>query len=228
MSASSMQAARFPVLALCLFWLAACGEWNSDTAALTARSASAAQGPDCSSCHGYPLKDFNHDYHLNKATGNVDLNGRITCVDCHSQSIHWTPVTLFDTVYEEPDGEQWRTLDNPKATDTTKDGMVIRSLSLLKVDTLSRHLATPQPERPGAKPLFTEFVTALAHMNQQVDVVFDSKNSRPSKYNGDSASYNPTQETCSAVACHPSVKPYSWGSVAKGLPELKNKDPENP
>ena len=46
---------------------------------------------------------------------------------------------------------------------------------------------------------------------------------REVQFGGDSATYNPTQESCSAVACHPGSGPkvYSWGSVAKGLPELK-------
>jgi hypothetical protein len=210
---------------LCAAGLSGCGEWNGDAGDLTARSASAAQAPDCASCHGYPLKDRNHDYHLFKAGGSYDLNGEITCVDCHSRSIRWSAATLFDTVYEHPTGERWNTLDHPNAGDKTTDGIVIRSMNLLEIDTLNRHVAAPAPARPGATPLFQEYLTALAHLNGQVDVSFDGKNSTPGKFGGDSASYNPERETCSAVACHPgTTKVYSWGSVAKGLPELKDKE----
>jgi hypothetical protein len=208
--------------------LVACGELNPDTAALTARSAAPAAGSDCAACHGYPLKDKNHDYHLFEAGGNIQLNGAITCVDCHSQSIRYTEATLYDTVYEDTTGEQWRTLDKPGPLDTTRGGTVIRTLALLMVDTLHRHIGVPSPARPGPAPAFQEYLTALAHMNQAVDVRFDSKNSNPARFNGDSASYNPSRETCSAVACHPGNKPYSFGSVAKGLPELKDLEEEEP
>jgi hypothetical protein len=213
---------RYLILTSCLAWLAGCGVWKTDTEALTSRSTAMAEGPDCASCHGYPLKDFNHEYHLFKAGGSRDLNGEITCLECHSQSIQYKDVTLVDSVYEDPIGQQWMTLEFPNPGDKTDSGDVIRNLPLLRVDTLYRHVPTAQPARPGPKPLFREFVTALAHMNGQVDVRFDAKSSRPGKFNGDSASYNPTQETCSAVACHPGPKVYSWGSVAKGLPELKD------
>jgi hypothetical protein len=69
-------------------------------------------------------------------------------------------------------------------------------------------------------------MTALAHMNRKVDVLFDARNSDSARFNGERASFNPKQETCSAVACHPGDKPYSFGSVAKGLPELKDQREE--
>jgi hypothetical protein len=77
------------------------------------------------------------------------------------------------------------------------------------------------PDRPGAFPDFQEYVTSLAHMNGKVDVAFDPRNSDTAKFNGNSASWNPKQETCSAVACHPGPSAvYSFGSKAKNLPEI--------
>lgn len=205
-------------------WLSSCDKLDGDPAELTARSAAPAAAPDCASCHGYPLQDLNHDYHLFRAGGNRDLNGDITCLDCHSRSLHAVAVVLFDTLYETPEGEKYGTVDFPNANDTTKGkpSFVIRSLPLVEIDTLHRNRPVPLGARPGSKPLFQEYVTALAHMNRVVDVDFDSRNSDTLRFRGQKAAYNPAQETCSAVACHPGNKPYSFGSVAKGLPELKD------
>jgi hypothetical protein len=206
--------------------LSACNGWVEDPADLTARSTASAAGPDCASCHGYPLKDLNHDYHLFDAAGNRDLNGKITCLDCHSQSLRSAAVVLFDSLYETPEGEKYGTVDFPNANDTTKGrpSFVIRSLPLVRIDTLLQNHPVPLDARPGSKPLFQEYVTALAHMNRKVDVDFDSRNSDTARFLGQRAAYNPARETCSAVACHPGDKPYSFGSVAKGLPEWKDQE----
>lgn len=224
----NLPVARTLLLGACLSWLAACGELKGDAAALTARSAAPMEGLDCAACHGYPLKDLNHDYHLFEAVGDRDLNGAITCLDCHSQSLRSAAVVLFDSLYETPEGEKYGTVDNPNPGDTTKGkpSFVIRSLPLFRVDTLRQNHPVPAPKRPGAKPAFQEYLTSLAHMNQKVDVVFDPRMSDTARFQGLSASYNPKQETCSAVACHPGDKPYSFGSVAKNLPELKDQREE--
>jgi len=90
---------------------------------------------------------------------------------------------------------------------------------------LRQNHPVPQPERPGAHPLFQEFVTSLAHLNGTVDVAFDPKNSAPAQYGGDSAGFNPESETCSAVACHPGGKDYRWAAPRKGLPALPEETP---
>lgn len=208
----------FPAAAAAL--LLACGDWKTDPASLTARTAAPAKGPDCASCHGYPLMDRNHQYHLFEAGGNRELNGAITCFDCHSQAIQFRDVVLFDTVYEEPSGERWRTQSHPNPGDTTSSGLVIRSLLLVRVESLPQQHPLPMPARPGSVPAFQEYITTLAHMNGRVDVHFAGRNSRPFLFEGQSASFNPTQETCSAVACHPNPGAYSFGSKAKGLPAL--------
>jgi hypothetical protein len=223
---------RILLLGAGLSWLAACGEFKADTAVLTARSAAPMEGLDCAACHGYPLKDPNHDYHLFEAVGDRDLNGRITCLDCHSQSLRSAAVVLFDSLYETPEGEKYGTVENPNPGDTTtvKGGpnFVIRSLPLVGIDTLRQNHPVAAPARSGAKPAFQEYLTALAHLNQKVDVVFDPRMSDTVRFPGERASYNPKQETCSAVACHPGDKPYSFGSVAKNLPVLKDQREEEP
>jgi hypothetical protein len=216
-----MQRRKLIGLSICATLLGACGDFKMESSALTARTANPGPGPDCASCHGYPLEDYNHEYHLEKTAGNRKLNGKITCLDCHSASIRFRAVTVIDSVFQDTSGEQRPASEYPNASDTTPGGRLVRSLPLLKVDTLLQHRPFPAPDRPGPEPRFQEFITSLAHMNGNVDVVFDSRNSRPEEFDGDSASFNPTQETCSAVACHPGPKTYSWGSTAKGLPVLK-------
>ncbi len=216
------------MLLLAALLLAACGDWKVDSSALTAKTSASADGspvaagPDCASCHGYLLNDIDHTYHLVRTAGDADINGIITCLDCHSTSIRFRAVTLFDSVYEAPDGEKWNTLAHPNPADTTSDGIVIRSLSFLRVDTLPQHQALTMPaQASGTGPRLREYMTGLAHMNGKVDVVFDSRVSRPARFNGQAALFNPTEETCSAVACHPGDKPYRWAAGSKGLPELK-------
>jgi hypothetical protein len=183
---------------------------------------------DCAACHGYPLKDLNHDYHLFEAVGSKYLNGKITCLDCHAQSIRSVSLVLLDSLFEKPDGEMHRTLENPDPAARTPasagDTVTyrIRSLPLFQIDTLRQNHPVAAPARNGAKPAFQEYLTGLAHMNQKVDVVFDPRMSDTARFLGQPASYNPKQESCSAIACHPGNKPYSFGSVAKGLPILKD------
>jgi hypothetical protein len=227
-----LPAARILLLGAGLSWLAACGEFKGDTAVLTARSAAPMEGMDCAACHGYPLKDLNHDYHLFEAVGDRDLNGPITCLDCHSQSLRSVSLVLLDSLFEKPDGEKHSSLENPDpaartpASKTDTVTYLIRSLPLFRVDTLRQNHPVTAPARSGAKPAFQEYLTAMAHMNRKVDVVFDPRISDTARFQGQPASYNPKQETCSAVACHPGEKPYSFGSVAKGLPELKDQREE--
>lgn len=213
---------------IALLILAGCGNWKVDSSELTAKTAASADGnltamgPDCASCHGYLLNDIDHTYHLVRATGNRDVNGYITCLDCHATSIRFRAVTLFDSIYEAPDGEKWGTLAHPNPADTTTDGVVIRTLNFLKVDTLPQHLPLTMPaQSSGPGPQLREYMTGLAHMNGKVEVDFDSRVSSPGRFGGQSALFNPTTETCSAVACHPGDKPYRWAADAKGLPELK-------
>jgi hypothetical protein len=180
----------------------------------------------CDACHAYPLTDRNHDYHLATASASRLLNGPITCLDCHTHSLRSQTVVLFDTVYQDTaTGEKSFTSLHPAATDRNSKGRIIRSLTLIQVDTLRQNHPIAQPDRPGRQPLFQEYVTSLAHLNGVVDVAFNPKNSDPALYGGDSARFNPAQETCSAVACHPGGKDYRWAAPQKGLPRLPEETP---
>jgi hypothetical protein len=179
----------------------------------------------CDACHAYPLTDRNHDYHLTTASSNRLLNGPITCLDCHTRSLRGQVVVSFDTVYQDTaTGEKSFTSLHPGAAERNSDGRIIRSLTLIQVDTLRQNHPIAQPGRPGARPLFQEYVTALAHLNGSVDVAFDPKNSDPALY-GDSARFDPQMETCSAVACHPGGVDYRWAAPNKGLPRLPEETP---
>jgi hypothetical protein len=207
-------------------FIIACGEWKSSTEALSSKKTSSPLGMACDACHAYPLTDRNHDYHLTIASPNRLLNGPITCLDCHSRSIRSRTVVSLDTIYEDTaTGEKSFTSLHPGATDRNSEGRIIRSLTLIQVDTLRQNHPIAQPERPGARPLFQEYVTTLAHLNGSVDVAFHPKNSAPAQYGGDSASFNPLRETCSAVACHPGTEDFRWSAPSKGLPRLPEETP---
>lgn len=202
--------------------LAACGEWKNDPDSLTAKSTAPVLGASCSACHGYPLQDTNHDYHLFKAGSNQDLNGAITCLDCHANSIKSRAVTLFDSVFQDTATlEIFFSLSHPGDSARTSEGKRIRSLDLLRVDTRIQNHPIAMPTRPGALPDFQEYLTSIAHMNGKVDVNFDPRNSNPVEFGGDSASFNPKMETCSALACHPGPGAiYRFSSAAKGLKQM--------
>ncbi|MDB5051244.1 MAG: hypothetical protein JWO30_4315 [Fibrobacteres bacterium] len=181
---------------------------------LTAHSTAAQTGPDCASCHGYLLNDSNHLFHLLKADSNKAVNGSVTCLDCHSTAIAFRVSPILDSIFVDSFGGTWSSLDYPKSAG-------IRAFRLERVDTVQQHRPIPLPARPGAKPLYQEYVTALAHCNNVVDVVFDSRITDSVKYSGAQARYDAKQQTCSAVACHERENPYRWAAPSKGLSGLK-------
>jgi hypothetical protein len=83
-----------------------------------------------------------------------------------------------------------------------------------------QHRPIRMPTRSGTPPNFREYMTGLAHLNGTVDVVFDLNVSKPEAFNGQKASFNPTLETCSAIACHGDAKPYRWPAPSKNLKAL--------
>jgi hypothetical protein len=199
----------------CTALILACGDWKNDPDSLTARtSAAAVPGPDCSSCHAYVLNDSNHLFHFFKADSNKSINGAVTCLDCHARSIAWKETPLPDSIFVDSFGGFWSSLDYPKSA-------AIRTYRLERIDTVRQHRPIPEKPEPGRIPAYREYATALAHMNGRVEVAFDPRVTDTSKYSGASAAYNPSQETCSAVACHERQNPYRWAAPSKGLPGLK-------
>ncbi len=221
----SFSAMRFGLAALILAGLLlACGNWKTDPAALTARSAPAA-GMGCANCHAYPPQDSNHLYHLYQTVPDKFKDGAITCLACHRNSLLATEVALADTFFRNPDplgdipyvSSMNAPVSSPADTfETRVRGWPIDSIVL-------RHQTHPrlQTGRPVPDSGLAEYMTGLAHLNGTVDVIFDGKYSDPTRFSGTSASYNAKEETCSAVNCHPGDGPYRFAAPRKGLPGLK-------
>ncbi len=202
------------VAALIAIGMAACGDWKQDPKSLTAVSAAPRVGPDCAGCHAYVLNDSNHLFHLFAADSNKAINGAVTCLDCHATSIARREVVLADSIFVDPTGGFWSALAYPKSA-------TIRSYALARIDTVRQHRPVPEPEVSGRKPAYREYVTALAHMNGKVDIVFDAHVTDTAKYSGAVPAYHPKEEPCSAIACHERVNPYRWAAPSRGLTGLK-------
>jgi hypothetical protein len=211
---------------LAIACLAGCGEVKMDSSELTARSASQQPGLDCASCHAYVLADSNHLFHLFGTTPNYDINGPITCLECHATSIQSRPTAIYDSLFMDKDSILWHALEFPVIPDSATMGDTLRrDFRLAEVDTLVRNVPVTVPARPGAAPRggLAEWMTGLAHMNGKVDVAFDPRVSDTAKFGGKKALYSPTQESCSAIACHPSgEKEWGFPSPSKRLPMRKH------
>ena len=200
-----------------LLFLAACD--RLDRQALTARTTAAAQGPDCAGCHRYPLLDSNHTFHLLDADTlriTKNINGRITCLDCHAGAMASGNHLLLDSICVDslkPSG--WSSID--EASDFRK---CLNRNALARVDSIIQHRPVPLPERPGEAPLLTEWMTSLAHMNGTVDVEFDPRVDDTLE-DPDGAAWDPEALTCSAVACHEHHGHYRWAAPSRGLTGLR-------
>jgi len=222
----------FILIATMVFF--ACNDFTEHPVNLTSQSTAAAEGPNCASCHGYPLKDRNHQFHVGNNLDNGKIKGAMTCVDCHSQSILFVDKTIYDTAYQDTaTGERYLTSEYLKSNPNNKNGIPIRSLLLVKIDTLPIHDPRVLPLRAGfdpkkdslPNPLY-EYMTGISHMNGKIDVTFDARVTDRVKFNGQTPSYNPTLETCSAIACHPGIYPYRFSSASKGFTQLNGEKPE--
>ena len=213
------------LLAAALMLLSACGDWKTDPDTLTARTGPAA-GMACNACHAYPPQDSNHLYHLYQTVPDKTINGPVTCLSCHRNSLKSQEVAVADTFFRNPDP-----LGNPPEVSSVNypivspaDTLAIqaRSWPIDSVVLWPQTHPVLQPGRPVPPPDsgLAEYMTGLAHLNGIIDVVFDPKHSDLTRF-GDSAAFNPRQETCSAVSCHPTDGPYRFAAPAKGLPGLK-------
>lgn len=215
---------RLGLAALVLACLMACGNWKTDPASLTARSAPAT-GMGCANCHAYPPQDSNHLYHLYQTVPDKFANGAITCLACHRNSLLATEVALADTLFHNPDPlgdiEHEYSMNVPVTSPADTFEIRVRTWPIDSI--LIRHQTHPrlQTGRPATDTGLSEFMTGLAHLNGTVDIVFDPKASDPARFGGASASYNAKEETCSAVSCHPGNDPYRFAAPRKGLPGLK-------
>jgi hypothetical protein len=216
---------RFGLAALILIWLSACGDWKTDPAVLTARSAAPDAGMSCVSCHAYPPQDSNHLFHLYQTAPDKFANGPITCLACHRNSLAAVEVALADTFFRNPDPNgdipSVSSLNDPAGPQADSLALAARHWPIDSIVIRHQTHPLPQPGRPASDTGLTEFMTGLAHLNGTVDVVFDPKHSDPARFGGQNASFDPKEETCSAVACHPGNDPYRFGAPGKGLKGLR-------
>ncbi len=186
-----------------------------DTGSLQAASPTQHVGLGCSACHPYALQDKNHYTHLiyNKGVFVKQANGFVTCLDCHRSSLQFTSVILLDSIYQDSDGTLRSSVD-ALGSGQRPPGTLIR------VDTLLQHHPIPLNDNALNEGELREWVTGLAHLNGEVDVVFDSTVSDTIRFHGARAEFNSKMETCSAISCHPFDGPYRFEACSKGFPEL--------
>ena len=201
-----------------LAMLAAFSGCRNEPPGLTSVSKAAQSGPDCASCHAYPLRDTNHVYHLFRTDSSITNNRPITCLHCHNSSIKGRDTAFQDSVFLDPNGNEFHALDFPDIPE-------IRAYPLARVETLVRYRPIAMPPRPGPLPEIREWMTSYSHMNGVVDVEFDPSSIDTSRFLGTSAAYNPREATCSAMACHPNQGPYRWAVPSRNLPILKGELP---
>jgi hypothetical protein len=123
-------------------------------------------------------------------------------------------VAFADSIYRDSNGNEFHALDFPHDRE-------LRTFPLVRVDTLVKRRPVPAHARPGPPPAVREWVTALAHLNGAVDVEFDSTSVDTGRFHGARAYYNPREQTCSSVDCHPNHGSYRWAVPSRGLPILK-------
>jgi hypothetical protein len=226
---------------------------SSDTAPLTSKNSNSTPAqPSCSSCHPYALNDVNHFWHLSAMADSLNqthvrLNGTITCMDCHFNSIQHFHYIRIDTIWIDSNGKytyqqtypnepivQIDTFDSYRpvpsgTTDTTSSFGVKRTnptnlpdslRTLGQVDTTRGLLLGQEVDtliaRYAAVGQLVSWRTGRAHNNGQVDVSFPPNNLvNPAAASTD---YNPTEYSCSEVACHTYTHgKYRWPLPARGI-----------
>jgi hypothetical protein len=184
---------------------------------LTATSQFAQSGPNCANCHGYPLLDTNHIFHLVIEPGtNLHNDQPVTCLHCHNRSIAGHDTTFLDSIFVDSLGTEYSSLAYPDIIEFR-----YAPYRLGRVEQVVRFRPIGAPLRQGPQPEMREWMTGLAHMNGKVDVDFNKSSIDTTRFKGEAAYYNPTEATCSAVACHPSPGKYRWAAPSRGLPILR-------
>lgn len=186
---------------------------------LTSTTSSAQVGADCASCHAYPVGGVNHQFHLMHTDSLKRGNGSITCLDCHRGSLKEQDVVVPDSLFTDSLGALFSAYDSG-ASASFRNAIATGRYHLAKIDTLIHHRPIPVVEPPGRFTFLQEWMTGYDHLNGVVDVKFDPNNSDLVRYAGRSATFDPHQETCSAVACHNNSTPYRWPAPSKGLSGL--------
>ncbi len=205
-----------------IYWLLAslafpgCQGWIPNEPSLASRTGASPVNSDCSSCHAYPVGGVNHQFHLLHADSLKLGNGPITCLDCHRTSLREKDVTLYDSVFADSHGQSASAYDAGTRS-SFRDSIARGAYLLARVDTLIHHRPIPVPLDTLRVTFLQEWMTGMDHLNGVLDIRFDAANSDTARYRGRSAVYDPTLETCSAVACHKHDDPYRWPAPSKGL-----------
>jgi hypothetical protein len=182
---------------------------------LTRTTAAPAAAVACSACHPFPLQDPNHLEHgVSSPLFVKKVNGPVTCLDCHRGSILSVSEVIRDSIFRDSNGTLWSTQDDPAVPG-------LRAMSLLRVDTYVQHHPIPSPRAVPVAYGYQEWLTGMAHLNGRVDVEFDSAVSDTARFRGAKAEYDPKQQTCSAVSCHPRSGSYRFSACSKSLPEMR-------
>ena len=196
-----------------LFWVA-CTDFGESPEGLIAKAPGPVPGPNCAACHGYPLLDSNHLYHLYETDSSITNDRPITCLHCHDNSLAARNESHPDSIFVDSMGNQFRALD-------FSDDLELRTFPLVRVDTLVLRRPVPAPPRNGPLPAMREWITSFAHMNGKVDVDFNRTSHDTARFHGQRATFNPEAQSCSAVDCHPNHGTYRWSNPSLGLPTLK-------
>jgi hypothetical protein len=208
----SHAASIWPTISVLLLALASSGcdplpGFQTD-ASLSARDATTLPaGPDCASCHKYPLRDINHYYHLTLANepDQTGLTHPTTCLDCHFNS-------LMHYGFPAPQGSRYRPLPTLMAADTSRGAELAA-----EIDTLIRSYARARKQVPWR--------TFRAHLNGAVDVALAPDDvSAPSD---PSSAYRPRDYSCSSINCHKEpAATYRWATPGfTNCPSLHKDDP---
>ncbi len=216
----------------------ALGRLDPDPTLATAKAGIPSPGPDCASCHAYPLSDVNHQYHLVSANvnrnnlGSPGLNGVTTCMDCHFSSVRRFGYVRSDTTWMDSNGVELMGHGSP-------------SDLVMKIESypLWRPVPYPGADTLRGEPLADEidslifrkarmgevvsWMTAHAHQNGRVEVAFPPNDvTRPELA---SSAYRPADLSCSSIACHTWQEArYRWEDPFRGFsncPSLDGKDP---
>lgn len=201
------------------------------------------QGPNCASCHAYPLTDVHHAYHMMSIQVNTNqfgydkLNGYMTCMDCHFKSIQHFSYGIYDTSWVDSAGnpvtERTRPSDriagidsarlfrpipydfqNPSVVLDTTLGRVLAEV----IDTLSVHQV--------ATGKLVEWMTGSAHNNGRIDVDMAPNNvAIPESL---ATAFRPRDLSCSMVQCHVIAERYRWSNAKTGLGQCPSLVGENP
>lgn len=223
-----MPGMRITRLAMLGYFLAGCMvSLKPDVAVLQSVSPAATTGPDCASCHGYPLNDVMHNYHLralNPRSGMQAIfpyerkNGIIVCMDCHFGSVAHRSYTWYDTLWGvDPD------LRN--SADRLPGDPIYRIDSIPGFLPLPAGLSGPPATSDRVNALMdsaadigsvVSWLTSYRHMDGEIDIEFS-----PNIVLDTSLSlkaYRPRDMSCSSIECHNAPKKtYRWASKGLGI-----------